>query len=534
MQAASKPGTGLNSLEPMSSAAGMSEEDLASMDPSSAIYRLIQAYDARVEELESRIEKFELQSIADNCLLSVGDNLIDGICVVNLQGQVVSVNKSYTQLTEHGEEELVGFYIRDLLMAGTIHTSITLSVIAEKRKTSVLCASPQGDKTYLVTGLPLFDKDGSLTGAMTILRDMTEITNIAQSLSQDEGPAAGDGGNFKLLSYEPTRQGRLIGENQKVRKLRELVQYIARNDSTVLLLGETGTGKEVVSSEIHELSARAKKPFIKINCGALPESLIESELFGYERGAFTGAQNKAKPGLFELADGGTLLLDEITDLPLPLQSKLLRVLQEREIRRLGGTRSIQVDVRIIAATNRDFHALIADGKFRADLYYRLNVVPIRLLPLRERRDDIPLFVRHFLSTFNAKYGMSKEIDAAGIAILKNYDWPGNVRELENTIERIVASVPEDRITRECVGELILEAAGMRREEAEARGETGDAAPSLKRDLGSYERELLANALKTYGSTYKAAKVLGVSQSTVFRKASIYGLLGGEKGDKKDS
>jgi PAS domain S-box-containing protein len=528
-------------LQEILSSTNVSEEDRTALSSSDSLRRLILAYDEQLRELRKKVEAYELQGIAEHCLLSVGDNLIDGICVVDLEGRVVSVNKSYTLLTETSEKEVVGYDVRDLLKSGKVRTSLTIQVMEERKRISVLCASPQRDKTYLITGLPLYDKDGSLKGAMTILRDMSEITGIAQSLGRDEESAGAEVPHFEVVDYEPTtRQGRLIGENQKVRKLRELIQYIARNDSTVLLLGETGTGKEVVSREIHELSGRAQRPYIRINCGALPESLIESELFGYEKGAFTGAQNKTKPGIFELADGGTLLLDEITDLPLPLQSKLLRVLQEREIRRLGGTRSIPIDVRLIASTNKDFHALIKNGEFRADLYYRLNVVPIHLLPLRERRDDIPLFAQHFLHTFNVKYGTHKSLDAPSIARLKQYSWPGNVRELENMIERIVAAIPNEQISLERIEELIQEAEGMGAEDGaggDAGGDAGggasgreaeDPETSLRRNLNTYEKELLAKALETYGSTYKAAKALGVSQSTVFRKASLYGLLGGSE------
>ncbi len=520
----------LDHLPSICAAAGVTMADLEALPRTSSLSRVLEAYDDRLTELQRTIDGLELRSIAEQCLLSVGDNLIDGVCVVNLDGRVVSVNKSYTQLTEHSEEEVVGQSVHDLLKEGKIRVTITTQVMAERKRISVLCANPHGDKTYLITGLPLYDKRGELRGAMTILRDMTEITTVAHSLEQPDDMRGAIDADFKLIDYEPTRQGRLIGESQKVRKLKELIQYIARNDSSILLLGETGTGKEVVSREIHELSSRAAKPYIRVNCAALPESLIESELFGYERGAFTGAQSKAKPGLFELANGGTILLDEITDLPLQLQSKLLRVLQEREVMRLGGTRSVKLDVRVIAATNKDFRELIKNGEFRADLYYRLNVVPIRLIPLRDRKDDIPLFVRHFLTVFNVKYGAAKAMDADALVRLQQHSWPGNVRELENMIERIIASCLDERITVDHIDDLLLEAEEIASGHRPVDDRPGQRASSVERDarlkdnVNSFERDLLAEALREHGSTYKAAKALGISQSTVFRKATMYGLL----------
>jgi transcriptional regulator with GAF, ATPase, and Fis domain len=237
-----------------------------------------------------------------------------------------------------------------------------------------------------------------------------------------------------------------IGESPAIRRVAELVEKVADNDSTVLLCGESGTGKEVIAKTIHYQSLRADKPFIPINCGAIPEALLESELFGHEKGAFTGANN-IRMGRFELANNGTLFLDEIGEMPYPLQVKLLRVIQELEFERIGGTRSIRVDVRIIAATNIDLERAVLEKRFRNDLFYRLNVIPVTLPPLRQRKEDIPLLVAHFLERFNQKkqkkvIGFSSE----AMALLLAYPWPGNVRELENIVERTVVLKDEGEVT----------------------------------------------------------------------------------------
>ena len=275
-------------------------------------------------------------------------------------------------------------------------------------------------------------------------------------------------------------------------------------------------GKEVMTNEIYRLSKRTGEPFIRVNCASIPESLMESELFGYEKGAFTGAV-KTKPGMFELANNGTLLLDEIGELPKPLQPKLLRVLQEREIMRVGGTRTIPVNVRLIAATNQDLSAMVQRGEFRQDLYYRLNLIPLRIPPLRERAEDIPLLAQHFLDEFNTKYGKRKRITEAAVQVLKLYPWPGNIRELENLLERLVIIGDEARITSSQVTKILT-----------VPDQTVPIGPeesglSLRELMESYERELLQAALSRCGTTYKAAQALRTSQPTVARKAKQYGL-----------
>lgn len=290
---------------------------------------------------------------------------------------------------------------------------------------------------------------------------------------------------------------------------------MANTDITVLITGETGCGKEVFSTELHHKSNRKNLPYVKVNCAALPENLIESELFGYEKGAFTGALNKEKLGMFEVANGGTILLDEIGEMPLNLQSKLLRVLQEKEIMRIGGTKSIKLDVRVIAATNQDLSELIKQGKFREDLFYRLNVVPLKIPPLRERKDDIAILAYRFLEKFNIKYSKAKSFGSTAIKALESYSWPGNVRELENSIERLVVIDDNSYITNnDIINILGKDKISLSQVNTNL---------TLKEAVSVFEKELIENALKKLGSTYKAARALGVTQPTVFRKAKAYGI-----------
>jgi Nif-specific regulatory protein len=300
--------------------------------------------------------------------------------------------------------------------------------------------------------------------------------------------------------------------SEKINRLLEMVRKVAQTDSTVLILGESGTGKSLIAKKIHLLSDRREKPFITINCAAIPENLLEAELFGYERGAFTGATTRKK-GKFELAEGGTVFLDEIGDMPLSLQAKLLRVIQDREVERLGGEKTIKVDVRIIAATNKDLQTLVRDGKFREDLYYRLNVVPIYIPPLRERKEDIPLLAEHFLEKFNRKYSKSVRFSPEAIKTLMEYPWHGNVRELENIVERLVI-MNEGVIRDRDLPSHIL-----------AYADVVDIAPSkLPQELEKTERERIEEALKKTGYVKsRAAKLLGYTLRQLDYRIQKYGI-----------
>jgi len=306
----------------------------------------------------------------------------------------------------------------------------------------------------------------------------------------------------------------LIGGSKAMRDLHALIKQIAPSDSTVLILGESGTGKELVASSIHQYSKRADRPFVRLNCAAIPEGLMESELFGHEKGAFTGAHAR-KLGKFEMADGGTMLLDEIGELPLPLQAKLLRVLQESMYERVGGTGTINIDVRILCATSKDLEKAAANGSFRQDLFYRLNVIPIHLPPLRNRKEDIPALTKHFLHEFSIKRGIAMEISPEAMQCLIDYSYPGNVRELKNIIERVSVLTQDQLIKVDDLPADLLEANGFK-----------DANESylMSEAVAKTEKQLLLKALaQTKGKKGEAADLLGISRKNLWEKMKLYGV-----------
>jgi transcriptional regulator with PAS, ATPase and Fis domain len=299
-----------------------------------------------------------------------------------------------------------------------------------------------------------------------------------------------------------------------MKEVHELALRLARVDSTVVIQGESGAGKEVIANVIHENSRRKDKPFLKISCAAIPDNLLESELFGYSPGAFTGANKNGKPGLFEMADKGTVLLDEIGELPLTLQAKLLRVIQEKECMRVGSSVSTPVDVRIIAATNRNLKDMVKNKEFRKDLFFRLNVVPVFVPPLRERKECLVFFVKYFLERYNKKYGFSKIMDPSLIDIFYDYDWPGNVRELENIIERMVVVSTGDVLDKNCLPSGFME-------HKKISPGTDFGSRSFRELIEEYEKKIIEVSIRKEKSTRKAAAALGLNQSTVVRKMKKY-------------
>ncbi|MDA5109088.1 sigma-54 dependent transcriptional regulator [Brevibacillus thermoruber] len=361
-------------------------------------------------------------------------------------------------------------------------------------------------------------------GAFDYVQKPFDVARIKQVVARAVHQREPDepAGAVRRPTEELTDQPGLVGLSPAMQEVYKLVGRVSTTKATVLIQGESGTGKELIARAIHANSPRAAKPMIPVNCGAIPETLLESELFGYERGAFTGAAGR-KPGLFELADGGTLFLDEVGELSMPLQVKLLRVLQDRTLVRLGGVEPVPVDVRIIAATNRDLRELIRRGQFREDLFYRLHVVPIHMPPLRERKEDIPLLVQHFL----AKYGreLGKEgcyLSPAALDVLMAYDWPGNVRQLENTIERALvlaggsAILPEHVEVNPRENEPAGAADGLAAIRIENR--------TMRDIIREVEREAIVRALrKERGNRLRTAKRLGISRRALLYKLEAYGL-----------
>lgn len=460
----------------------------------------------------------------------IGDHLYDGVYLADGQGRTLYVNKSYERITGLKAEEVVGHYVQDLLAQGLYSNAVTPEVLRLKKRVDSVGQSSRNGARMLITGNPIFDQEGNIKLVAVIEREITDLDTMLVELeaTKDKIRSVENDDQRHRREIEHLRKrwanAKLIGESRQVREILALVRRVVDFDVTVLIQGETGVGKEIVATEIHEGSTRKDKPFIRVNCAAIPASLLESELFGYEKGAYTGAAAKGKIGLFELADKGTILLDEIGDMPLELQGKLLRVLQQKELTRVGGTRAIPLDVRVIAATNCDLQGLTQSGKFRADLYFRINVFPITIPPLRERPEDIVVLAIHFLNNYNQKYAKKVRLSRDSMALLGSYAWPGNVRELQNVIERLVLiSDQSSVIGHDCLMPMLHpgQASGM----APSFTNPFLDAPTrtLKSIIDEVEKNVIEKALREFGSTRKAAKALGVDQSTIVKKAKRIGL-----------
>jgi PAS domain S-box-containing protein len=436
----------------------------------------------------------------------------DGIYVTDGQANTIMVNSAYEIMTGIKRHEVVGRNMRELVKEGFFNESATLKVL-ETGKRVTLRQKLRSGKEILVTGNPMFDDQGNIMMVVTNDRDMTELMKLHQRLEHSLQIA---------MAYKKTLQkmqeSNLLGKDfvvvsEAMRAICDLVERVSKTDATVLFCGETGVGKDRLAEEVHKMSPRYNKGvLVKINCGAIPENLLESELFGYECGAFTGARKGGKIGLFELADGGTIFLDEVECLPLSLQPKLLRVLQDLKIIRIGGTIPKKVDVRVVCASNIDLKEMVIKNQFRADLYYRLNVVSVAVPPLRERKEDIPYLVTFFINHFNQKYKKKKYITKETMDLLLSYAWPGNVREVANVIERLSVVTDKMQIDPE---DLPHEIRG-RNVTPDIDGEM-----PLKRYLAEQEVSLIRSAIKKFGSARRAAVVLGIDHSTIARKLQRY-------------
>jgi PAS domain S-box-containing protein len=432
----------------------------------------------------------------------------DGIFIADGEGVVLRLNKACERIDEVKAEDIVGRHLQELVNAGIYSESVTLKVLESRKRVTILQKTKSG-KEILATGTPIF-KDGKIFRVVVNSRDITELNNLKNDLHQAFEKAEILESELNLLRSESIKTDEFVSRNHKMRKIYSLAARVAVVDSTILIQGETGVGKEVITKFIHRSSKRKDGPFIKIDCSSIPENLLESELFGYEKGSFTGANKQGKVGLIELANGGTLFLDEIGELPQFLQAKLLRFIQDREIIRIGGVMPISVDIRIIAATNKDLKAMVEQKFFREDLYYRLNVIPIIIPPLRQRPEDIQPLVTFFLNKFNNKYGYKKKIRPEALRYLIEYDWPGNVRELENLIERLVVTTSADTIEVEDLPNTIINY---------KTANYGDL--PLEESVANFEKQLILNVLRNSKSTLEMADKLKIDVSTVRRKLKKY-------------
>lgn len=472
---------------------------------------------AEIENISSKLASVRQLNLELDAII---ESSYDGVMITDQEGKGIRINQSLARLTGLDATNFEGKFIDDLFEKGIFqYSSITIRALQEGQTITGIQKVSTTGKEVLVTGNPIFNTEGKVHRVVTNVRDVSELHKVREELRETELLANRYHTELSQLTLERLKKDKIIVQNPGMIKLFDLAVRAARTDVTVLLLGESGVGKEVFSRVIHNTSSRYfTGSFIQINCGAIPENLLESELFGYEPGSFTGANLKGKPGIFEIATHGTLLLDEIGDLPKNLQVKLLRVLQEQEVYRLGSTSPIKLDARIIAATNLNIWERVKEGTFREDLFYRLNVLPIDVPPLRERREDIVPLCLHFIQLYNEKYGITKRLDPKAIPILESYSWPGNVRELQNVLERLMVVTDEELIQAEQV-EIQL-----------TKFKTKSNSPITVNQLipihearDILEKELINMALDSYPSIRKAAEVLGLDHSNIVRKVAKYGI-----------
>lgn len=461
---------------------------------------------------EEDIRELEMQAILD----ASNDNIV----ITDGHGKVLRSSKNCYSIYGMETDELIGKNVDELEKMNVFSPSVTKKVIQEKKEVQVMQQTLTG-RSVMATALPVFDENGEIIRVISFSHDLTELRQIKEDYEELRAKMEYYQSEIQELRDKEQHSDGIVLKSKEMSNIWQLIHRVAPSDATVVFLGESGVGKNVFARAIHEKSKRSKEAFIEVNCGAIPETLFESEMFGYERGAFTGANKEGKPGLIELANKGTLFLDEVGELPLSLQAKLLKVIQEKKMTRIGGTQPKEIDFRIIASTNRDLQEMVKEGKFREDLFYRLNVVPITIPSLRERKDDLLQLCDYFLDAFNEKYNTDKVLHASTIKEMLDYSWPGNVRELENLLERLVITT-ENRII--YPGALPFHTKNAHSDRFDSEEEEDDEqAENLQEALEDVEIRWLKRAYRQYKTTYEMADYLGISQSSVVRKLQKYGI-----------
>jgi PAS domain S-box-containing protein len=443
----------------------------------------------------------------------------DGIWVCDSHGTIISLNRASEELNGIMAKDVIGRNIRNIRAEGLLDQSATLEVFEKKARINVVQNIEKTKKQLLVTGTPVFDENGNISLVIVNERDMTQLNAVQEKLKESRMEAKKIRDELSELSLLALKNHDIIAENDEMRRVLNVALKLSNiGASNILLLGESGVGKGLFAMFIHKNSCLGKEPFIQINCAALPDSLLEAELFGYEKGAFTGAREKGKAGLIELAKGGTLFLDEIGDLPNSLQAKLLKYLDDREVLRLGGIKPQKINCTIIAATNRNLEQMVREKKFRKDLYYRLNTFTLKIPSLRDRPEDIFELATWYLKRYNRKYQLETRLSPKVMGLLHAYSFPGNVRELKNIIKNAVVMSENGRLDVSLIQSL--DSVEALREDL---GQGNGAVESLTEALLSVERKIIKNAIKSCHSTRQLAVKLGISQPTIVRKMKKHGL-----------
>ena len=457
-------------------------------------------------------QKEQIQKLKKNLhiLETILDNAYEGIVVVDKEGYIREFNHAYEDFLGVKREEVLGKHVTDVIENTRMHK------IVQTGKAEVGYVQQLKGHEIIASRIPL-KEDDEIIGAVgkILFQDIEELKSLAQRLEVLENRLNYYKSEVKRLQQAKYSFDNIITNNNKMNYLKKIAKKAADSNSTVLIQGESGTGKELFAHAIHKASHRKYGAFVRVNCAAIPEKLLEAELFGYDSGAFTGARKEGKPGRFELANGGTIFLDEIGSMPLEMQAKLLRVIQEKELERVGGTETIELDVRIIAATNQDLGQQVKSGKFREDLYYRLNVIRIQIPPLRKRMDDITLLAQSILAELREELNIDeKELAPETIKKLKNYDWPGNVRELHNFIERAVNLASGQKILPDHLPSIINEDKNI----------NNRSVGKLEEIVAQTERSAIINAIKkTGGNRTEAAELLGIHRTSLYQKINKYNI-----------
>jgi len=447
-------------------------------------------------------------------LNAIIENSYDGIYLTDGNAVTVRMNRSYEIISGLRRENMLGRNMRELVAEGVISQSGTLLAL-ERGESVTLEQVFETGKAAVITSTPVYDGEGHVAMVVTNVRDVTELNGLKEELAEREEAARRADFALEVIRRQALGEDDVIAADRNMQDVLLMARKVAVLDTTVLLLGETGVGKEKLAGYICRNSRRKDRPFVKVNCGAIPPTLIESELFGYEKGAFTGADRNGKPGLFEAADGGTIFLDEVAELPPQIQVKFLRVLQEQEVERIGAITPRKIDVRVLAATNRNLEEMVHVKRFRDDLYYRLDVFPITIPPLRCRRDDIIPYMDAFLAELNSKYELHKRVSPAAYRAALAYRWPGNVRELRNLVERAIVLSTGDLITAEDMS--IRPCPGA----ATPAGVAGENPVDLRAVVEQLELDYMTGAYARYGNVRDAAGSLGMDPSTFVRKRKRY-------------
>lgn len=463
-----------------------------------------------IDICKNYIKKAENELEAFSLLNTILDATNDSFVYVNKQGVIEMLSRAYADFLNIKVEDAIGKNVKDVI------ENTRLDIVIKTGKPEIAQIQKIDGKNMIATRIPVFVK-GKIAGAIgkVLFRDVDELNALYLKINSIEKELNLYKDEFKRLNKASYGLDNIISQNEKMNKLKDLTDRVANTNSNVLILGDSGTGKELFAHSIHNKSKRRENPFIKVNCGAIPFELLESELFGYEEGAFTGAKKGGKIGKFKAADGGTIFLDEIGELPISMQVKLLSVLQDREIEKIGSVQTEKINVRVVAATNKNLEEMVENGSFRLDLYYRLNVINLKIPPLRERKDDIPLLCDHLIKKISLAENIKVDkISNKALEYLTRYDWPGNVRELENILERAINYLDEEtEIMTKHLPPKVTGMIGM------------EAVKSLKDTMDRVEKEVLINSLiLSKGNKTEASKTLGISRTSFYEKLIKHNLI----------